>query len=77
MTCRDACLYLSHALDHSLSLAQRVGLWLHLRLCRDCRTYRRQLTILDQCCRQSEPKSDATLTLIARQKMSQTLEKLV
>src|SRR5688572_15889793 len=47
-TCRDATRLQSLALDQSLSLPKRVGLRLHLLLCKWCRRYGHQLRFLRQ-----------------------------
>ena len=44
--CREASRAQSEALDHPLPLTQRVGLWLHLLLCKWCRRYGKQIRFL-------------------------------
>jgi hypothetical protein len=44
--CREAARLQSEALDHPLGLGQRVGLRLHLVLCKWCRRYGTQLRFL-------------------------------
>lgn len=44
--CQDAIRLQSDALDRPLSVSQRVGLRLHLLLCKWCRRYGRQLRFL-------------------------------
>jgi hypothetical protein len=46
LSCREASELVSKGLDVKLSLPGRLGLALHLRMCRHCATYRRQLTQL-------------------------------
>jgi hypothetical protein len=56
-TCRDATRLQSQALDGSLSLRQRIGLRIHLWLCRWCKRYGMQLRFLRSAAqRQSEHK---------------------
>jgi len=43
MGCRDATRLASKALDTSLTLRERLGLWMHVRMCEGCRRYRAQL----------------------------------
>lgn len=38
--------FFSRQLDHPLTRGQRVGLWIHLRLCEGCRRFRSQLHTL-------------------------------
>src|ERR1051326_7858439 len=45
-TCRDAARLQSEALDHSLGLRQRIGLRIHLFLCKWCRRYGKQIAFL-------------------------------
>lgn len=44
--CREASRAQSEILDHSLPLTQRVGVWLHLLICKWCRRYGRQIHFL-------------------------------
>ena len=44
--CRDASMMQSHALDSRLPVAQRIGLWLHLCICKWCRRYGKQIRFL-------------------------------
>ncbi len=44
--CREASRAQSEALDHSLPLPKRVGVWLHLMICKWCRRYGRQIRFL-------------------------------
>jgi hypothetical protein len=46
LDCREASCSQSESLDHRLPLAKRVGLWLHLLLCRWCRRYGKQIRFL-------------------------------
>jgi hypothetical protein len=50
--CRRAVRLQSEAMDHPLTLRQRSGLWLHLRLCRWCRRYGRHLDFIRAAGRQ-------------------------
>jgi hypothetical protein len=44
--CRDASRAQSEALDHPLSPSKRIGLWLHLLICKWCRRYGKQIRFL-------------------------------
>ena len=46
LTCREATRLQSEALDHPLTLWQRVGLKIHLFLCKWCRRYGKQIGFL-------------------------------
>ena len=45
-SCREASRLQSEALDHPLTLTQRIGLGIHLLLCQWCRRYGRQIRFL-------------------------------
>lgn len=51
LSCRRAVRLQSEAMDHPLALRQRIGLWLHLRLCRWCRRYGAQLRFIRETSR--------------------------
>jgi hypothetical protein len=44
--CREAVRAQSEALDHPLPLSRRLGLWLHLLICKWCRRYGKQIGFL-------------------------------
>ena len=44
--CREAVRAQSEALDHPLPLRKRLGLWLHLLICKWCRRYGKQIGFL-------------------------------
>ena len=50
--CREASRLQSEALDHPLSLPQRLGLRLHLLICKWCRRYAKQIRFLRQAVRE-------------------------
>ncbi len=51
MDCRHATQLISEAEDRSLGITERVGLEVHLTICRGCDNYREQLRLLQQACR--------------------------
>jgi len=63
--CRHASRLQSEALDHKLSILQRVGLWIHLVLCRWCRRYGKQIRFLRHAAHEHPDK----LAEPARQKL--------
>ena len=75
--CREASRLQSRALDHSLSLAQRFGLRLHLFLCQWCRRYGKQIRFLRQAVREHPGEVNEamprTLSPEARERLKQSL----
>lgn len=58
--CHDASCVQSEMLDHPLSPPKRVGLWLHLALCKWCRRYGKQIRFLrDAACEHQEELAEA------------------
>jgi hypothetical protein len=48
LDCRESSRAQSEALDHPLPPARRLGLWLHLMICKWCRRYGRQIRFLHE-----------------------------
>lgn len=46
MPCREHTVLLSRQLDHPLTRGEALGLWIHLRYCRGCFRFRRQIRLL-------------------------------
>lgn len=51
LSCKQATELMSQEQDRHLSLAERVGLRLHVLICSACDNYRRQISFLRQACR--------------------------
>lgn len=51
LSCRETSELVSKGMDAKLSLPERLGLALHLRMCENCATYRRQLAQLREVLR--------------------------
>jgi len=64
--CREASRAQSEAIDHSLPPSKRIGLWLHLLICKWCRRYGQQLRFL----RVAAHEHPDQLTEAAPQKLS-------
>jgi hypothetical protein len=77
-TCREAVRAQSEQLDHPLPPMQRLGLWLHLRLCVWCRRYGHQIHLLhDQAKDHAEALAEAnpqTLSAGARERIKRKLQ---
>jgi len=77
--CREAVRLQSEAMDHSLTFTQRVGLRIHLLLCKWCRRYGNQIRFLRAASRQvpekpSDPAS-AGMSPEARDRIRQSLDR--
>ena len=55
--CREAGRLQSEALDHKLAPSQRIGLHIHLLLCKWCRRYGRQIAFLRTAARRLDEKN--------------------
>lgn len=51
LSCRQATELMSQEQDRPLSLAERLGLRLHVLICTGCSNYRRQMGVLRAACR--------------------------
>ncbi|NJD36315.1 MAG: zf-HC2 domain-containing protein [Betaproteobacteria bacterium] len=51
LSCQEATQLMSQEQDRSLTLAERLGLRLHVLICTGCSNYRRQMGILRAACR--------------------------
>ena len=75
--CREASRLQSEALDHALSPLQRLGLRLHLVLCKWCRRYGKQLGFLRQAAHEHQDKvaeaAPQTLSPEARERLRRAL----
>ena len=56
-TCREASRLQSEALEHPLPPVRRLGLWLHLLICKWCRRYGRQVRFLRQAAHEHPDES--------------------
>jgi len=51
LSCKEATELMSQEQDRRLSVAERVGLRLHVWICAGCNNYRRQMNVLRAACR--------------------------
>ncbi|HEY6097506.1 MAG TPA: hypothetical protein VIU83_05570 [Candidatus Deferrimicrobium sp.] len=58
LSCKDATRLISESMDHSLPLAKRVGVRLHLLICIFCSRYKRQLLLIRETVRQLAAMQD-------------------
>lgn len=80
LSCRDVTRLLSESMDHSLPLGKRIGVRLHLLMCRFCARYERQLLLIRETARRlvaTEEKPGAqtgeTLSEEARERIRKSL----
>jgi hypothetical protein len=59
LTCKDATRLISESMDHTLPLGKRVGVRLHLLICRFCARYERQLHLIRETVRRLAAMEDA------------------
>ena len=46
LSCKDVTQLISESMDHSLPLGKRIGVRIHLLMCRFCERYERQLLLI-------------------------------
>ena len=74
--CQEAIRLQSEALDHPLPRLQRIGLRMHLALCRWCSRYARQIKFLQtaaRCC-EPDPAAPPALPPAARERIQRRLQ---
>lgn len=76
-TCREASELASRAMDQRLPLVERVGLRLHLAICRNCRRFAVQLQQMRRLFREEAGAHDpaAGLSAEARRRIAAELQK--
>lgn len=77
-SCREATRLQSEAMDRPLSLRKRIGLRIHLGLCRWCRRYGRQIGFLRSVAHEHEKQEETlppqTLRPEARERIKERLK---
>ena len=73
-SCKEVTQMVSESLDHKLPLVQRIGIRIHLMMCKFCSRYRKQLQILREAMRLQEKyleetKPSLTLSPEARERI--------
>ncbi|QDV15235.1 hypothetical protein CA51_51480 [Rosistilla oblonga] len=81
LSCKEISKLVSESLETKLTLRQRVELWMHLRLCRLCAAFRRDVDTLHLRTQQHVEELDsdrsvakAKLSAGARQRIKQAIE---
>jgi len=80
LSCKDVTQLLSESMDHSLPLGKRIGVRLHLLICKFCLRYERQLFLIRETARRFAAIEDTpglpvedTLSAEARERIRKTL----
>ena len=76
LSCKDVTSLLSESMDHSLPLGKRVGVRLHLLICKFCARYDRQLLLIRETARrlvETEDIPGETLSAEARERIRKSL----
>ena len=58
LSCKDVTRLLSESMDHSLPLGKRIGVRLHLLICKFCARYKRQLLLIRETVRRLVAEED-------------------
>jgi hypothetical protein len=76
--CREAVRAQSEALDHPLPMSKRLGLWLHLLICKWCRRYGKQIGFLRGAAQEHQEQfieaEPQKLSYEARERIKQRLQ---
>jgi len=76
LACRDVTQLISESMDHSLPIGKRIGVRLHLLMCKFCSRYERQLLLIRETVRgivATEGKSGETLSEEAKERIRKSL----
>ncbi|MHC4473934.1 MAG: zf-HC2 domain-containing protein [Planctomycetota bacterium] len=80
LSCKETARLLSDSLEQPLPLGRRIGLKMHLLMCKLCRRYKKQITAIDVTAREfahlaedSPPAMLGSLTPEARERMQTSL----
>ncbi len=81
LNCKEVSRLVSESLDRKLPFWQRMGLWIHLSMCKLCRGFRKDLLILRSAARQHADdirmnaiEPNAVLSEEARERIQRALE---
>ncbi len=80
-SCKEVSRLVSESMETKLSLRKRIGLWMHLSMCRLCKGFTRQLRVIQQAAKEhgesdDDPSlADATLSDDARERIRRAVHK--
>lgn len=76
LSCKDVTRLISESMDHSLPLGKRVGMRLHLLICKFCARYERQLLLIRETVKRlvaTEDEAGETLSEEAKERIRKSL----
>jgi hypothetical protein len=76
LSCKDVTQLISESMDHSLPIGKRIGVRLHLLMCKFCSRYERQLLLIRETVRRivaTEEKPGETLSEEAKERIRKSL----
>jgi hypothetical protein len=85
LSCKDVSKRVSESLDYQLPFHERLGLWMHLAMCRLCRRFRKNMLHVHEVVRESVDANDTidsshkvvSLTDDARDRIKRKLKSLM
>ncbi len=79
-SCKEVSRLVSESMETKLPLRKRIGLWMHLSMCRLCRGFARQLRVIQAAAKQHGESdddtslADATLSDDARERIRRAVQ---
>lgn len=80
LSCRDVTQLISESMDTSLPIGKRIGVRVHLLMCKFCARYERQLLLIREMLRRLVPEggkdggpAEETLSVEARERIKKSL----
>jgi hypothetical protein len=81
LSCKDVTKLVSESMDHTLPLGKRIGVRLHLIICKFCTRYARQLLLIRETARRLAATMEApgepfreTLSVEARERIRESIK---
>lgn len=75
LTCREMALLGSDVIDKQLSLRKRIAVFVHLRQCKSCRLYIKQLVLTSAVLQHLAPETDSTDVEATLEHIQQVIDK--
>jgi hypothetical protein len=71
--CKEISWLVTQSLDRGLSLSERIAVWTHLMICRNCARFKRQMLLIRSWLQMDDEAAQAGLTQAARQRIADRL----